>query len=364
MSETIKEKIQAPYKFTERETCELARKLAHANQRKAELEGQKKSSMSDFAARIDREQAEASLLAQHISQGYEMRETEVNVTLFPKEGTKRYHNAKTLEFIREERMTQADYQIEMQFERKREAEKQAALPAEHDHRVEIKGPGNKVLLTVMVHTQPHGCGWRSRFTVVDGANDKAEGYTPPHDSVWADEGSAVWNARKRAAEYLRNCGTLPEQIQVVEDGFAKIEDALDTAASSPESKPAESPAPKRRGRPKKNTVETEVVPDPTDANGKFYKFRGHGAAVIVTVPRDGDAWKSRFDANTKDRGCGEPFSDDTEATEYDALHTAGERALRWLETIASKEACDAFKAELGKFETDLIAAAQKPAIAA
>lgn len=37
MSETIKEKIQAPYKFTERETCELARKLAHANQRKAEL---------------------------------------------------------------------------------------------------------------------------------------------------------------------------------------------------------------------------------------------------------------------------------------------------------------------------------------
>lgn len=61
------------YSFTEEELQDKAQTMAENANLKAELEGQKKTTMSDFKAQIDKCEADFNLAAKHYRDGWMMR---------------------------------------------------------------------------------------------------------------------------------------------------------------------------------------------------------------------------------------------------------------------------------------------------
>lgn len=82
----------------------------------AELTSQMKSITGDFKAKIRMGESRADQLANKITNGYEMRPTEVRVEYDSKAGMKSYYNLETDEFIHKETMDPSDFQIRMPLE--------------------------------------------------------------------------------------------------------------------------------------------------------------------------------------------------------------------------------------------------------
>lgn len=124
--EPVIEHIDSRYDFNITEIGELARKMALANQRAIELEEKKKQLSKDYAAQVEAAQAEANVLGQKISNGYEMRETECVVTFDPKSSTKFYHRKRDGEYVRSAEMTRRDFELSLPFEKAKKAEEKDA----------------------------------------------------------------------------------------------------------------------------------------------------------------------------------------------------------------------------------------------
>lgn len=122
--------------FSSIEKLEVCDKMTAAMQTFEEVENQMKSLSADFKARLKMLGTEVDQLANKARDGYEMREIKCLVTFntgtdakgkaVKKIGTKRVVDAATKAFIRDELMTQADYQTEMFEAEKLKRESQAA----------------------------------------------------------------------------------------------------------------------------------------------------------------------------------------------------------------------------------------------
>lgn len=112
--------LQLRHVFTDKETLELARKLAEANAELAQAEDEKKSITSQLKAKADGIQARVSEVAGKINTGYEYRATPCLVEYHtPKPGMKRLTRLDINEVVTEEDMTEAEKQTEMELEPKK-----------------------------------------------------------------------------------------------------------------------------------------------------------------------------------------------------------------------------------------------------
>lgn len=106
-----KETIQAPYKFTADEIAHMNIELRTRLDDIETLEEQKKQSSQDFALRIKTREIEAKQLRNKLSAGEETRPLEARVVFHPARSMKAYHHPQTGDFIREEPMQPADWQL-------------------------------------------------------------------------------------------------------------------------------------------------------------------------------------------------------------------------------------------------------------
>ena len=94
------ERITLQHEFTKDELEKKGADLAQACSRREQLEDQKKQINSEFKLKLDSANAEINLLAQHISQKFEMQNVEAEVTL-DFEDKKRIYTQEGVEIYRE-----------------------------------------------------------------------------------------------------------------------------------------------------------------------------------------------------------------------------------------------------------------------
>ena len=115
--------MQLRHTFTDKETLELARKLAEGNRDLDQAEEEKKSVTSQLKAKCDAIGARVTETAGKINCGFEYRNTQVTVKYHtPAPGTKRLTRNDTGEVIGEEPMTAAECQDELKLESATKAE--------------------------------------------------------------------------------------------------------------------------------------------------------------------------------------------------------------------------------------------------
>lgn len=109
----VHEDIQAAYKFTPDEVAHMNSQLRqHLNDIDA-LEDQKKAAMQDFKLRITNKENEAKLLRNKLDSGEETRPVKALVEFDTPRSMKKFFHPHNREFIREEPMQPADWQLPM-----------------------------------------------------------------------------------------------------------------------------------------------------------------------------------------------------------------------------------------------------------
>jgi len=105
--------IQAPYKFTPEEQAAMNAELRLRLNEVDELTDQKKASMQDFTLRITNKSNDVKALRNKLDSGEETRAFKAIVEFDVPRSMKRFLHPTTREFIREEAMTPADWQLPM-----------------------------------------------------------------------------------------------------------------------------------------------------------------------------------------------------------------------------------------------------------
>lgn len=109
----ITQQILAPYSFTPDEISKMDRDLRGHLTAIDELKNQAKQSAADFKLRITGHDNHVKQLRNKLDSGSETRPTEAIATFDAKRGKKSFTHPTTGEFIREEGMSPADYQLPM-----------------------------------------------------------------------------------------------------------------------------------------------------------------------------------------------------------------------------------------------------------
>lgn len=108
---------QLRHTFNDKETLELARKLAEGNRDLAQAEDEKKSVTSQLKAKADAIQARVTEVSGKINCGFEYRPTKVTVKYhLPAPGLKRLIREDTGEIVEELPMTSAECQGDLALE--------------------------------------------------------------------------------------------------------------------------------------------------------------------------------------------------------------------------------------------------------
>lgn len=107
-------KVNVKYMFTETEKQEIATTLARANQRKVELEEQKKQVDADLKGQITDAETVIAREARKYTAGYEYRDVECRIDYHtPRQGMKQVRRMDTYELVRESEMTAAEMQDDL-----------------------------------------------------------------------------------------------------------------------------------------------------------------------------------------------------------------------------------------------------------
>lgn len=114
------ESLQCRHDFTTEERQEIGMDLSRAWDHAARLEGEKKSVMADYKARIDNAKLACATLSSKLRDGFEMREMRVYATLDFKRGRKFWHLEETGEIVREDFITAEDRQMNLPLEHRPE----------------------------------------------------------------------------------------------------------------------------------------------------------------------------------------------------------------------------------------------------
>jgi hypothetical protein len=121
-----KKVINCQYNFTEAEKIANGVEIGTITADIIGLEEQSKSVAKDYKGRLDMMEMKRQALALKLTRGYEFREIEALVTFRPKDGKKDFRHPFTMEIIRVEDMTQADFQMELMAKRDMESKKKEA----------------------------------------------------------------------------------------------------------------------------------------------------------------------------------------------------------------------------------------------
>lgn len=205
-----REDIQAPYKFSEEEIAIMNHGLRNALDDMDTLRAQAKAAAQDFKLRITNRENEAKQFRNKLAAGEETRPMKAAVDFNSQKGIKRYLHPETGEFIREEPMTPADWQLPMFKPEEVQSTKPAEKPAPA-----AKGAGKAP------KTSPAG-----ETNVGDAMDKAAAGTKAPQvhiDKFESDEWSqkALTDAFKKAAKKAK--WTAP-QISVIADRLAECAD--------------------------------------------------------------------------------------------------------------------------------------------
>jgi hypothetical protein len=104
-------KVNLKYTFTPEEKQEIATTLARANQRKVELEEQKKQVDADLKAQITETESAIAREARRYTTGYEYRDIDCSVVYHsPRQGFKTIYRIDTGEWVREMEMNSTELQ--------------------------------------------------------------------------------------------------------------------------------------------------------------------------------------------------------------------------------------------------------------
>lgn len=126
--------LQLPYRFTEEELQEKSNELAGEITARQRLEDDKKETMSNFKARIDKKTANINLLASQVTVKHETRP--IHCWLFlnqPIEGQKTIVRSDTKEIVRIEEMEQHEFQEELNLENPTDEQENAELQGAEDN---------------------------------------------------------------------------------------------------------------------------------------------------------------------------------------------------------------------------------------
>lgn len=110
------ESVSLRHDFTDTEYREIGGKLNIALNETAKLETELKNVSQDYKARIAQQEATRDELNNKLGNGYEMRQTKVNVTYDPKRGVKTFFaldDKKRKTPLREEPMRPSDFQMDL-----------------------------------------------------------------------------------------------------------------------------------------------------------------------------------------------------------------------------------------------------------
>lgn len=111
---TVREKTQASYKFTNDELAALGIRLSHTRRDYSRIEAELKSIAQDYKGKLSTVELEQDALCRKLDDGFEMRDAAALVTFNdPTSGRKTYRHEGSGEFIKEEAMQYADYQLPM-----------------------------------------------------------------------------------------------------------------------------------------------------------------------------------------------------------------------------------------------------------
>lgn len=111
---TVREKTQASYKFTIEELAALGTRLSHTRRDMTRVESELDSIKQDYKVKLSTIELEQDSLCRKLDDGFEMRDAAAIVTFnVPRAGRKVYCHEDTGEFIKEEAMTHADFQLPM-----------------------------------------------------------------------------------------------------------------------------------------------------------------------------------------------------------------------------------------------------------
>lgn len=108
-----REVIQYQYRYAPEETAALNATLRAHLDRIDDLTGQAKAAAQDYKLRIQNEQNDAKRLRTQLNTGEESRSIRAAVEFDAKKGRKRFLHPETGEFIREDVMSDADWQLPM-----------------------------------------------------------------------------------------------------------------------------------------------------------------------------------------------------------------------------------------------------------
>jgi hypothetical protein len=100
------------YEFGQHELKDFSNQLAVACRKKAEVEEEKKSVVSQFKATIDNQEAQISILSSRITNGYEYRNVDCVVKKDFKKGIKQFYFEGTL--YDESKLSPEDYQLKIE----------------------------------------------------------------------------------------------------------------------------------------------------------------------------------------------------------------------------------------------------------
>ena len=110
--DTVIEKTQARYHFTVEEIGALGKRLSSARRDMSRIEGELDSIKQDYKGKFATVELEQDSLCRKLDDGYEMREASAVVTFNdPAKGRKTYRHEESGEYIREEPMTHADWNL-------------------------------------------------------------------------------------------------------------------------------------------------------------------------------------------------------------------------------------------------------------
>lgn len=110
---TKTERKQVKHVFTREEKEALSHDLVNELARSQSIELELTQVKSNYKAKIDESAAKIGTLTQHLQSGFEFRTEELEVQYFPKQKLKRYYRPDCSEFVIEEEMSPADFQMEL-----------------------------------------------------------------------------------------------------------------------------------------------------------------------------------------------------------------------------------------------------------
>jgi len=109
---TIRDRTDAPHAFTTDELADLGKKLQAFRREQTQVEAQFDSTKADYKARLSKIATDQDDTGRKISDGFEMRPVDALVTFHdPQQNRKTFRREDTGDVIREEGMTELDYNL-------------------------------------------------------------------------------------------------------------------------------------------------------------------------------------------------------------------------------------------------------------